>query len=347
MVRGDLWKALARFHDQFGDTIRIAPNEVTTLSTSAWQDIYTAHPLLLKDPYSQTPPLNGSHSLFTAEKETHKRIRGILAFAFSSRALREQAALIEHHNSQFISRLDRELEQQDILDINKFYGYVTFDTITDLSYGESTKCLAGLGHYTWIEKFFLHAQYSTIRNSLRWYSPLDRILDFFFLGMTRTTREKNWAIAARKIDRRLSTSDKRADLLSPVIGRVSNDEMDSKKEITKKEVLSNALAVVIADCQLTTGALTSCTYFLLKYPRVLEELVREVRGAFQNQDDITVQAVQDLVYLGAVLNETLRIHHPSPISLPRVMPGNTSRIIGGNVIPSDVGALLVYNCPFH
>ncbi|CAI6338009.1 unnamed protein product [Periconia digitata] len=348
MVKGDLWRALARLHDEFGDTIRIAPNEVTTLSTSAWQEIYTAQPLLLKDTFSQTPPMNGSPSLFTAENETHKRIRGILAFAFSSKALREQAALIEHHNSRFVARINRELEQHKILDINKFYGYVAFDTITDLSYGESTACLDIPGPHTWIEKFFLHAQYSAVRNSLRWYSPIDKILDFCFLGITRKTREKNWSVAAAKIDRRLSTREARADLLTPVIGRVSEEE-NPRKGVTKKEILSNALALVIADCQLTAGALTSCTYFLLKSPGALKEVVKEVRSAFQRDGDITVQAVQDLVYLGAVLNETLRIHHPSPISLPRTMPANSSRVISGTLIPGNtiVGVSLqnIFHCP--
>jgi cytochrome P450 len=342
MVKGDLWRALARLHDQFGDTIRITPNEVTTISTSAWHEIYTTQPLLLKDTFSQTPPMNGSHSLFTAENETHKRIRGILAFSFSGKALREQAALVEHHNSRFVARIDRELEQQDILDMNKLYGYVAFDTITDLSYGESTGCLDIHGSHSWIEKFFLHAQYSAIRNSLRWYSPVDKILDFFFLGLTRKTRKKNWAIAAGKIERRLSNpeGEARADLLTPVIGRVVTDDAEKKnspqKGITNREILSNALAMVIADCQLTSAALTSCTYFILKCPQTLEELVREVRGAFRRDQDITVQGVQDLAYLGAVLNETLRIHHPSPISLPRSIPANSSRVISGTLIPGNV-----------
>jgi hypothetical protein len=46
--------------------VRIAPDELATTSPGAWEDIYLAKPLALKDPFSQTPPMNGVESLFTA-----------------------------------------------------------------------------------------------------------------------------------------------------------------------------------------------------------------------------------------------------------------------------------------
>jgi len=338
MIRGDAWKILEVLHAQYGDTVRIAPNEVTTRSICAWQDIYVARPLLLKDPHSQTPPLNGAHSLFTAEKKTHKRIRGVLAHAFSDKALREQGVIIEHHADRFIARLCRERNTaQDItLDLNKYYGYLTFDTVTDLSYGESTKCLDVSGDHPWIRRFFLHAQHSTIRNSLRWYPPLDKILDFLFLGLTRKTRERNWAITARKIDRRLAKTETRADLLTPVAGRIDEHSEAKQKGITRAEVLSYAMAVVIADSQLTTAALTSSTYFVCQHLHAWEELSNEIRSGFKEQSQITVQSTQGLLYLEAVLKESLRLHHPSPVSLPRVVPRGTNRNVGGFVVPGSV-----------
>lgn len=43
----------------------------------------------------------------------------------------------------------------------------------------------------------------------------------------------------------------------------------------------------------------------------------------------------NLPYLAAVINETLRIHHPTPINLPRVVPPE-GQMIDGHWIPGRV-----------
>ncbi|KAF2008705.1 benzoate 4-monooxygenase cytochrome P450 [Aaosphaeria arxii CBS 175.79] len=336
MVKGDLWRILHQHHIRFGSIVRIAPNELSILSPSAWHDIYVSRPLLLKEPFGQTPPLNGAHSLFTAEGHEHRRIRGTLAHAFSDKALRDQASLIEHHANQLVSRLRRELKKSSshVLDISKLYGYATFDIVTDFSYGESAEGLVGDNEHNNIARFFLHAQYSTVRNCLRWYSPLDKLLDVFFLRVSRSTREQNWALALAKVNRRLAKGDMtgiRSDLMTPIVGRISEE---GGKGITKAELLSSALGIVIAGCQLTTVALTSCTFFLLQNPRALERLLQEIRTTFTAEEDITIPSTQHLSYLDAVLNETIRIHHPSPISLPRMVPPE-GRVIDSTFIPGN------------
>ena len=53
----------------------------------------------------------------------------------------------------------------------------------------------------------------------------------------------------------------------------------------------------------------------------METLQDEVRNAFQNSEDITLQSVGTpgrLPYMDAVLTESLRVYPPIPASLPRV-----------------------------
>lgn len=79
VIKGDLWAVLDEFHVKYGRDIRIAPNEVTSINPAAWKDLYLAKPVLPKNPYSVVPPLGGSRSLFSAEGDTHRRIRAALA----------------------------------------------------------------------------------------------------------------------------------------------------------------------------------------------------------------------------------------------------------------------------
>ncbi|KJZ75226.1 hypothetical protein HIM_05420 [Hirsutella minnesotensis 3608] len=333
IVRGDLWRQLDRLHEKYGPTVRIAPDEITTISPGAWKDIYVAKPVLPKDPYSQTPPLNGAHSLFTAAGDTQRRIRSTLVNGFSDKALREQSPIIEGYADQLVARLCREAarDPDGVVDVQKFFGYATFDTVTDLSFGESFHGLQGSNEHSWIQAFFFHAKFGTIRNCLSRFSPLDIFLGLFLLGVTRKNRERNWRVTTAMIDRRLSRGDLtgvRSDFMTPVIGRI--DESGTKG-ITKKELVTNGLAFVIADCQLTTVALSTSTYLLLRDPHKWRRLVDEVRSHFESGEQISVQSTQGLAYLEAVIHETLRLHHPTPISLPRSVPPE-GRTIDGTVV---------------
>ncbi len=340
VIKGDLWSVLDRLHEEYGSVVRIAPDETTTIDPAAWKDIYVTKPVLAKDPYSLTPPLNGAHSLFTAEGDVHRRLRGALVNGFADRSLRDQAPIVETYASQLIARLRREAAKtaDSQVNIQRLYGYATFDTVTDLSFGESLLgTLEGDSDNDEITAFFLHAKFSTIRNCLSRFSPLDVFLGLFLLGITRKTRERNWRLTTEKISRRLARGDLtgvRSDLLTPLIGKL--DETGGVKgTITKAELTTNQLAFVIADCQLTTVALATATYLLLRDPPKWQRLVDEIRGRFSSDAEVTVQSTQGIAYLEAVINETMRFRHPTPISLPRCIPPE-GRTINGQLIPGNV-----------
>lgn len=342
-VKGDLWQVLETLHEQYGPIVRIAPDELTTTLPDAWRDIYTAKPLLLKDPHSQTQPLNGAHSLFTAEGDTHRRIRAVVSNSFSDKALREQATIVESYALQLVARITRESRRGPDriarVDLTKLYGYAAFDTITDLSLGEALcRGLEGMNEHAWIQGYFFHAKFSAIRIALSRFAPLDTVLGLFLLGVTRQARQRNWRIITGALDRRMArdesgqVKEKRSDLLTPLLDRLDDS---GSKGITRAELFSNGLAFVIAGTQLNTNVVSTATYLLLRNRDKWERLVDEVRGRFSDGAEITVKATRDLAYLEAVINETLRIRHPTPINLPRVTPP-TGCFINGQSIPGNV-----------
>lgn len=323
--------------------MRIAPNELTTILPGAWRDVYATKPLFLKDPHSQTQPLNGAHSLFTAEGDTHRRIRAVVSNSFSDKALRTQAPIIEGYALQLIARVVRESRQgpdgTSEVDLTKLYGYAAFDTITDLSLGEALcRGLEGMNEHAWIKGYFFHAKFSAIRIALSRFAPLDAVLGLFLLGVTRQARQRNWRIITGALDRRMArdesgqVKEKRSDLLTPLLDRLDEG---GQKGITRAEMFSNGLAFVIAGTQLNTNVVSTATYLLLRNRDKWEQLVQEVRGRFSSDGEITVKATQDLAYLEAVINETLRIRHPTPINLPRIVPP-AGCIVDGQSIPGNV-----------
>lgn len=155
---------LQEAHREYGDAVRIAPNEVSFISgETAWQDIYgfrggkSKTPPYLKDRKWYPPPINGSYSLIAADEAGHSRMRRNLSHAFSDKALREQEPLIQGLIDLLIDRLHEEVAaNKPAVDIMRWYNYTTFDVITDLTYGEPLYCLRDKGYHPWVRPSFFH-----------------------------------------------------------------------------------------------------------------------------------------------------------------------------------------------
>ncbi|RAL60850.1 hypothetical protein DID88_010175 [Monilinia fructigena] len=275
-----------------------------------------------------TPPINGADSLFTATGDTHVRIRRNFANAFSDKALREQSKIIEGYIELLLQRLRRVTAKSASgeVDLAKFFGYLSLDVYADLMFGESFHGLEGDNEHSWILGFFLGAKFGSVRNSIQRFHPLEVVFGWIFLRLTSKKRTHNWKVATDRITYRLEMGDlgsERSDFVSPIIGNVNGGN-----GITRKELITNGLAIVIAGCQLPTVALATSCYFLMKYPETMAILTKEVRSYYSEDNDIDVQSTLGLPYLEAVINETLRIHHPTPNQLPRNVPPEGAAIAG-------------------
>ncbi|PMD55506.1 cytochrome P450 monooxygenase-like protein [Hyaloscypha bicolor E] len=339
--QGKTYKYVIDLHEQYGSIVRIAPDELATTELEAWKDIYQAKPQLPKDPLSFTPPLNGADTLFTAQGATHQRMRRTLANAFSDKALRQQNPIIQHYVDLFIERIERELQKSTTLDITKFYGFLSLDIIGDLSIGKSFHGLEGENEHSWLDDFWMGVTFGSLRTSLARFHPLELIFGFLFLRLTRKQRANNWKYVTDSITERLhkgSLDGERWDFLTPVIGNVNEGREEG---ITRSELDGNTLAMIIAGCEVSTVALSATTYFLLRNPSTVDRLAEEVRSSFQNEAEIDVGSTFELPYLNAIINEGLRMHHPTPSPLPRVVPSEGLKI-AGQWIP---GGAIIGICP--
>ena len=108
---------------------------------------------------------------------------------------------------------------------------------------------------------------------------------------------------------------------------------ESKKSLSKTEIILNMALFVSAGSDTTATALTGWTYFVCTHPDVYNRLIDEVRGAFVVDDDLKWENVRKLRYLEATVYEALRLFPPSPASQQRVVPRGGATI-GGYYIPS-------------
>lgn len=96
--------------------------------------------------------------------------------------------------------------------------------------------------------------------------------------------------------------------------------------------------LIVAGSETTATLLSAATFFLATNPASLAKLNDEVRSTFQSEDQIDMLSVQNLKYLSAVLDESMRLYPPVPSSSPRMIGKGGDKIIG-EFIPEGVSKI--------
>ena len=115
-------------------------------------------------------------------------------------------------------------------------------------------------------------------------------------------------------------------------------ENNHPKGMTRPEIDATSTFLVLAGSDTTAQTLTGVIYFALTTPGVMTRLQKEVDNAFgglTNDDKVTSTSASQLPFMHAVLLETLRLHSPGAVSIPRHVdrPGV---VVGGWEIPAGV-----------
>lgn len=67
----------------------------------------------------------------------------------------------------------------------------------------------------------------------------------------------------------------------------------------------------------------------------MSRLIAEIRSTFKQESDITFRAVEELKYMNAVIEESLRIYPPFVTSLSRLVPQGGAAV-DGHFLPGEV-----------
>lgn len=331
-------------HERYGDVVRIAPNQLSYVCSAAWKDIYErrpGHALLEKDPGFYQDPPNGVAGIVTVNHTEHPRIRRPFSYAFSEKALRDQQPLIKVYVDKLVELLRIPSGSGNAINIVEYYNWTTFDITGDLVFGESFGCQEQRGYHPWVSMLFgtikLMAYYSCA-NAIPGVAQIVQLL----LGQKLVSEgQKHMQYTVDKVKRRLERKTDRADFMTRVLEY--NEEKGAEKDfkgMSSKEMDSTSSHIIIAGAETTATLLSGATYFLLKNPRVLEKLKKEIRDGFTNEEDIDYIKVRDLPYLQAVLDESLRLYPPVVAGLLRVTP-SSGEVIAGKPVPGNVRKLFI------
>lgn len=114
--------------------------------------------------------------------------------------------------------------------------------------------------------------------------------------------------------------------------------MDAASKVDKRSYYDVIGSNIGAGSDTTAITLSALFYYINKNPSVLEKLRQEIEDGVKEgtiSDPITFKESQNLVYLQAVIKETLRLHPAVGTILPRVVPKG-GITLGGIFFPEGV-----------
>ena len=330
LIKGDLAQRIHEFHQRHGPIVRLAPNELSFISGQAWHDIYDHYqgrPNFPKNPLWMATGGGGIDSIISANDADHARYRRLLSHAFSEKALRQQEYLLQSYIALLVQRLRTRASSTEsaVVDMVQWLNFTTFDIIGDLSLGESFHCLDESRYHPWLSTLFNQIRTGALFISLRFFGLGGYTKMLLPKGLLQK-RKDHINMAFERIRRRraqgVSVDGQRKDFMTFILRH--NDE----KGMSDPEIEATLRVLVLAGSETTATALSGIIGNLLGSPKAMKELASEIRSSFRHPSEICAERVSELSYLGAVIEEGLRLCTPVALGMPRVVPAGGAEVSG-------------------
>lgn len=203
---------------------------------------------------------------------------------------------------------------------------MTFDIITDLAFGAPLHCLRDSKSHEWISIAYASLKAGGLRATrmsyrLVWWYDAFRSLFMDIATMQKRSRlfaEKTSEAVSKRLEQlEQNPNDGKGDFVSYV---PLHDDKNTRKNLSRKELDTNAVLFMIAGSETTATTLAGISFLLLKHPDAHAKLTHEIRTTFAAAEDITFERTARLEYLTAVITEALRVYPPVPTGFARKAP---------------------------
>lgn len=209
---------------------------------------------------------------------------------------------MKHYIDLFLSKLGERAAKGEVVDIVKWFNFTTFDLIGDLAFGQPFGCLESSEYHPWVGMLFQAIKLGVFNELVKRYPIIKPFLPLLIPKKLVRSRLDHMALSKQIAQKRLDSRNvTREDFMSYILRH--NDE----KGMTPGEIVENSSVLIIAGSETTATLLSGTTFCLLTNRDKYDKLVKEIRGSFANEDEITLLSVNKLEYMIAVFEESFRI----------------------------------------
>ncbi|EPS40148.1 hypothetical protein H072_6033 [Dactylellina haptotyla CBS 200.50] len=331
---GNFSNILEQWHQKYGPIFRFSGNEVHIKDIDNFNQLYKIGTKWPKSKFFYDHPWTGESMI--AEMDTNISTLRRTAYHpyFSRQSVRKLHTLIEAKIDRFLDRLSQFEKSDSVVNISRGFSCLTCDIITTYSFDACTDSIdhptfsprhlialeetSGTTGYHLLFPSVLHGSVWLFKNVLgfsaakKLSSSIADILEF----------EDLCADAALKQKRRwLATGGEATSMFTPVF---EDDIKKGRKAATDEQLRQDSLLIVMAGMETTSQALSITFFNLIRYPDVMELLLKEIKTIMP---EISSRPTQDqldqLPLLRACFKESIRCNPPlkSPMSRDTPAPG--------------------------
>ncbi|KAM0262153.1 hypothetical protein ACHAQJ_001896 [Trichoderma viride] len=323
---------IEKMHQQYGPIVRINPREIHVSDPTFYDEIYASSSRKREKDVKFVPTYGLPGSMVAAvSHELHHFRRGILKDFFSRRAVLEFADTVNERVQTLLDRLDKSRISQSTVCIDDAVTALTADVITAFCCGKHwsfiedpdfrndvRKATADAIEFTHISRFVPWLVYASTYLSPRMLAILmpGKAALFEFLGSFLEYGQKS------------SPTDKKKTMIATL-----SDPSIPPEERTYYRQRDEAFGIIGAGTETTARTLTIAFYHLARDNTVRDKLQAELKQLMPTPDSTpTWIELEQLPYLNAFINESLRIGYPVAGRLSRVAP-TESLVYKDYVIP--------------
>jgi cytochrome P450 len=341
-----------KLHQKYGDVVRFGPENVSFCSPEAFQ-IFLRELDCPKSPvyHNLSESKEQLTSVSLTDKQEHRLRRRIVSQAFSTRALKENEEIIfEEGIKKMAGFIDRRKDQP--IDIGKMFNNATLDVIGKTAFGASFQLLDDERADPKVVPVQIAIR-ERLTNAMPFLMfPWLKNWTWFSLPMKRFEWSRtlfDFAYALRDI-RLAKVQEEKEAMRHDILGYlVSAKDPETGQGLNDEQITAESITFLSAGSETTSYSLTWIIYLLLKHPNALQKVLEEIEqvSPLSNGEWINHETAKEkMPYLGAVINETLRIYP--------LVGGGTTRVLdrdmtfGSHVLEKGtIISLFIYGLHHH
>ncbi|ENH72102.1 Pisatin demethylase [Fusarium oxysporum f. sp. cubense race 1] len=305
---------LVRLHEQYGDVVRVGPNDLSFRNPDAVNTIYKTGRQLQKTGFYDGFTTFNPNLFGTQDEEIHAIRRRQMAHAFSLQSIKEMEHFVDSHILKLRNNLDHFCNSNQEFDLKDMIAFYVFDVLDALPWMKKVLPFIPI---PWLQRLF---------------------------NARAQLRKLTAACVRQRID---AGSIDRKDLLSCLLVAV---DPDTGSKLTELDINTEAFAMIVAGSHTTSGTLTLLFSHLFQKPEILDRVTQELDSNLSNYTGqvISYEALEkDIPYTMACIHENFRINPVFTMPLPRKIMAPGGLVIQGCQIPEKTTVFALNHVVHH
>ncbi|CAN1785956.1 Premnaspirodiene oxygenase [Linum perenne] len=276
----------------------------------------------------------GSDLAFSAYTERYKQLRKICVVeVLGANRVRGFRSIREEEIANLVNNFSRKAAEGAVVDISEEVFWVSTRVTSRAALGKPRERDDGFLKIVVPSFKFLPVVTGFKGKLVRMHKKMDLMLD----GIINEHKKKRSSSSSSS-----STTDD--DLVDVLLNL--HESGDQQFDLTEDNIKAVTVEVFLAGVETSATAIDWTMAEMIKDERVLQKAQQEVRQIFHGKPTVDEGSIHELKYLDMVIKESLRLHPPLPLLLPREsqervqingyeIPANTKVIINGWAIGRD------------